>query len=188
MNTTGTVLLVGGVILAGYLYGQKKNTSTVRQEPGSPPPSRPSPASPVYSGRVLSRQQKAMADLIIDKAESFGINPAFMIALAVTESSLSASTVGDDGLSVGLFQLNKRFIQASDDELLDPDFNAEASMEKMNLLMRSFPGHTYGDYAEAWALGGAGRFKKGRRFPAKLTNMQQAINDLNLHLSLTERA
>ena len=142
----------------------------------------------IYSSRLLTRSQIEMADLIVERSQAYGLEPAFMLALAVTESSLDPRTIGDDGLSMGLFQLHKKFIQATDAELLNAEFNTDAAMEKMRLLMRSFPGRTYGDYAEAWTLGGAGRFRKGRRNPAKLTNMQRAIEDLRLDLILQEVA
>jgi hypothetical protein len=89
-------------------------------------------------------------------------------------------------LSYGLFQLNRNYISAEPAELLDAEFNTDAALEKMQLLFRSFPGFNYGDYAEAWTLGGAGRFKKMRRNPGKLTNMEKAISDLSLNLSLSE--
>ena len=140
----------------------------------------------VYSPDILTSGQIDMADRIIEASRAAGLNPAFMIALAVTESSLNPKAIGDDGLSVGLFQLNKRFITASMEELLDADFNISAAMEKMALLIRSFPGNTFGDYAEAWTLGGAGRFRRMRRNPRKLTDMEEAIRDLTLTLSLRE--
>lgn len=139
-----------------------------------------------YSPRVLTAGQIDMADRIIEAATGAGLNPSFMIALAVTESSLNPKAIGDDGISMGLFQLNKRFITATDTELLDADFNIDAAMEKMRLLIRSFPGHTFGDYAEAWTLGGTGRFRRMRRNPGKLAAMERAISDLRLTLSLRE--
>lgn len=140
----------------------------------------------LYSPTLLTAGQIDMADRIAEASRSAGLDPRFMIALAVTESSLNPAAIGDDGISMGLFQLNKRFITASDAELLNADFNIEAAMEKMNLLIRSFPGHTFGDYAEAWTLGGAGRFRKMRRNPRKLTDMEKAIQDLKLNLNLRE--
>lgn len=141
----------------------------------------------IFSTRLLSTAQTGMADMIVGKAMAAGLDPAFMVALAVTESSLNPKAIGDDGLSVGLFQLHKKFISATEAELLDAEFNADAAMEKMALLIRSFPGNTFGDYAEAWTLGGAGRFRKGRRHLRKLDTMQGAIEDLQLDLTLTRR-
>jgi|CXWL01.1.fsa_nt_gi hypothetical protein len=181
-------LIVGGVVVlfAVALYLREKNGMPTEDPSSEPEPSSAPKNRPIFSARLLTKNQEMMADLIVREATAAGINPAFMVALAVTESSLDPSKKGDDYLSFGLFQLNKKFISASDPELLDPQFNIEAALEKMRLLMRSFPGHSYGDYAEAWTLGGAGRFRKNRRNPAKWTNMQKAIDDLSLDLYLTE--
>mgnify|MGYP001577583459 CR=1 FL=1 len=140
--------------------------------------------SPLYNAGSLTNAQEAMAELIRSEAESAGLDPAFMIALAVTESSLDPSAIGDDGLSVGLFQLNKKFHSLSQSQLLDPLTNADTSMVEMLALMRRFPGNTFGAYAEAWTLGGSGRFVKGKTNPGKIRAMQKAIGDLHLDLDL----
>lgn len=182
-----TAVVVGGIFaaVAITLYLREKH-AMAEERPLDMPQEPRSAERPIYSSRLLTANQRMMADLIARDALRAGLNPAFMIALAVTESSLEPSRIGDDGWSYGLFQLHRKFISASETELLDAGFNSEAAMEKMGLLLRSFPGHSYGDYAEAWTLGGAGRFKKMRRNPAKWTNMQKAIDDLNLDLFLTE--
>ena len=158
-----------------------KNVKPTMDEP------RDEPRGPIYSPRLLTRSQRTAADLIVSLSTDAGISPEFMLALAVTESSLNPQSVGDEWLSFGLFQLNSKFIHASREELLDARFNTEAALEKMRLLLRSYPGYTYGDYAEAWTLGGAGRFKKNRRNPRKWETMQKAIDDLSLTLTLTEK-
>lgn len=180
-------VIIGGIVafIAIGLYLKEKNVMTEERPSGLPQEPR-SELTPLYTSRLLNGNQRSMADLIARESNRAGLNPAFMIALAVTESSLEPSRIGDDGLSYGLFQLNRKFIDAATEELLDAEFNTDAAMEKMGLLLRSFPGYNFGDYAEAWTLGGAGRFKKMRRNAAKVTNMQQAIEDLNLDLSLTE--
>lgn len=145
----------------------------------------PSPgAPPIYSKRVLSAAQIDMADLIIRAAQKAGLDPAFMLALAVTESSLRPDVTGDDGLSIGLFQLNRKFQSYTVTQLLDPYINTDAAMVEMLAVMRRFPGHTYGDYAEAWTLGGTGRFTNLKRNPVKLAAMRRAISDLSLDLDL----
>jgi hypothetical protein len=183
MNTSTLVVGAAGLGLVFWLLSKKGNIAMGSPSTGTPAAEN---TQRIFSTGRLTRTQIEMGDLITDKARAAGLNPAFMIALAVTESSLDPRSTGDDGLSLGLFQLNKKFIVATDQELLDADFNAESAMEKMNLLLRSFPGHTYGDYAEAWALGGAGRFRRMRRLPAKLANMENAVRDLSLSLSLQE--
>lgn len=182
------VIIVGGIValVAVGLYLREKNAmaeeSLSNNGDGLPAPK----AAQLYSGRLLNAGQKSMADLIVRESTRAGLDPAFMIALALTESSLNPKAIGDDGLSFGLFQLHKNFISASQAELLDAGFNTDAAMEKMGLLLRSFPGHSFADYAEAWTLGGSGRFKKGRRNPTKVINMQNAVDDLGLTLNLAE--
>lgn len=181
-------MIVGGIVAVGLLVTYFKKKDEMPETRPSPLPQEPrSPSTPIYSSRFLSAAQRKMADLIVTAAIDADLNAPFMLALAVTESSLNPKAAGDDGVSIGLFQMNKNFISASDQELFDPEFNTDAAMNKMALLIRSYPGNSYGDYAEAWTLGGAGRFKKLRRNLNKWTTMQKAIDDLSLDLYLTEK-
>lgn len=147
----------------------------------------------IYSPSRLTPRQRIMADLIVSAARRAGQNPAFMLALAVTESSLNPSAIGDDGKSIGLFQLllttarlNVGAVTA--DTLLDPETNARIAMLEMGRVIRAYPGHSYGEYAEAWTLGPRGKFELGRRNPNKLVAMERAARDLDLTLNLNERA
>lgn len=174
-------IIVGGfVALAGWLAFMRGTTMSESAQPAAG-------SSRMFSTRVLTARQTEMADMIVKAARANGLNPAFMVALAVTESSLDPSAVGDDGISIGLFQLNTRFRGEPKAVLLDGAHNADAAMQMMRGLIDGYPGFTYGDYAEAWTLGGAGRFRKGRRNPQKLTDMEEAIRDLSLNLSLREK-
>jgi hypothetical protein len=184
---TGSIIGAGLLALVGAAIWMRAQALAMEPEP---PASTTNPASApalIYRASALTADQRKVADLIVAMSTDAGLDAPFMLALAVTESSLNPKAIGDDGLSVGLFQLNIKFISASEQELFDAPFNTDAALEKMRLLLRSFPGHSYGDYAEAWTLGGAGRFKKNRRNPAKWTAMQRAIDDLQLTLYLTDR-
>jgi transglycosylase-like protein with SLT domain len=140
----------------------------------------------IYNPSILTQEQRIAADLIVSKATAAKLDPAFMLALAVTESSLSPAIVGDDGISVGLFQINIRFnTQYTVADLADPNLNSDLAMTMMQGLIAQYPGHTFADYAEAWTLGGAGRFINGKRNPSKVTAMSRAISDLGLTLDLT---
>ena len=146
-----------------------------------------------YSPRLLSKAQQLIADKILAAAQGTGINPAFMLALAVTESSLRPTITGDDGISIGLFQLQLGTARdhrpnVSEDDLRKADLNTEIALLEMRRLMMVYPGFPLSDYAEAWTLGGRGHFVKQKRNFAKLTRMYQAIADLDLHLSLKEVA
>jgi len=139
----------------------------------------------------LTDSQKEMVALILAKSKAALLDPAFMIALAVTESSLNPAAVGDDGNSTGLFQLtldtihywNPDAVQA---ELFDAEANCDWAMLDMRKYITDFPGHSYGDYAEAWTLGASGRFIYGKRNPQKIQHMMQAAKDLGLTLNLNE--
>jgi hypothetical protein len=72
------------------------------------------------------------------------------------------------------------------DDLLDPNTNARLAMIVMRGMMDEFPGYSFGAYAEAWTLGGTGKFVKQRKNQAKLTAMTRAIADLGLTLNLNE--
>lgn len=145
----------------------------------------------MYNGSRLTASQREAADTIIREATKVGVNPAFMLALAVTESSLRPHIVGDDGKSIGLFQQTltsaREFdLSIKEADLLDPSINARISTLDMREMRRRYPGHTYGDYAESWALGLTGRFIKGRRHPQKVLNLKQAVSDLELDLNVDE--
>ena len=182
----GIGLVVGLVVLIAKRSGAtaEPDTSFLRAEPSRP-------HRPLYSSRALAKPQQLAADLIIERAQAAGINPQFMLALAVTESSLNPVAVGDDNTSFGLFQIQlgtARDHNAGIDmaSLLFADVNVDLAMQEMLRLHRVYPGHAYADYAEAWTLGGRGRFVKGRRNPTKITRMHQAIDDLDLDLLLLE--
>jgi len=144
-------------------------------------------AAPLYSPDRLMAAQREMADLIIEEARAANVPPAFMLALAVTESSLRPTAIGDDGLSIGLFQMQARTAGqfrpgVSREDLLDPTINARVAMDFARWLHDTWPQRSFGAYAEAWTLGGAGKFNQGKSNPAKLTQLAQAIADLNLDL------
>lgn len=191
-------------MLAGVCYLLLRGTEAAAAGIQTPqfPQEPPLPEPVTYDPRYLSKTQQMIAGKILAAAQQAGINPAFMLALAVTESSLRPTAIGDDpnnnkGLdptdSIGLFQINlatardyRRDITV--DDLLKADTNIDLAMLEMRRLMMVYPGFALGDYAEAWTLGGRGRFVTGKRNYTKLTRMYQAIADLNLDLSLKEVA
>ena len=188
--------IIGGGILAliiGYLWFRGGEAAAAEIQGPQLPQDELFPAPVTYDPHILNRTQRLVADKIMAAASAAGINPAFMLALALTESSLRPAIVGDDGLSLGLFQLQLGTARdhrpnVTQDDLLTTDTNIEIAMLEMRRLMRVYPGFALGDYAEAWTLGGRGRFVTGKRNYTKLTRMHQAIADLNLDLSLKEVA
>lgn len=141
--------------------------------------------------KILGLSQQIAADTIVTMAQSAGLNPAFMVALAVTESSLAPKVVGDDGISYGLFQIQlstardyEPSVLATD--LLRPSVNARIAMAFMRDLIDTYPGHTYAAYAEAWALGGPAKFEHGKQDPQKVIHLQKAVTDLAMVLNVYE--
>lgn len=163
-------------------------TDLTQDARSDPDPTSGTGDDPIFSPARLRPSQIDIAQMIVDQSRAAGINPAFMLSLAVTESSLRPDVEGDDGISIGLFQLNIRFQQTlTADELKNPKLNIQIAVTMMDRLHRQWPGRTFGDYAEAWTLGGTGKFVRGRSNPTKLTAMQRAIDDLELELDLMER-
>jgi len=183
-----TLLIFVGVsaILALALQRQEAQAT-----PTAPDAAQPPPPAPFYAAGKLNAKQRDAADIIIQQAQLAGVKPAFMIALAVTESSLGLFDSGDAGKSLGLFQI--KLATARDyaptittGELLDNRINAGIAMKHLRGLMRQFPGGTAADYAQAWARGGAGYFTQGRTFPEKVLALQNAIAFLDLPLTVHE--
>lgn len=140
---------------------------------------------PMMNTTILTPLQRQNAALIDQVARAAGLNSAFMIALAVTESSLGLKNVGDDGVSIGLFQINLNYQRGETaDTLQDASHNAAVAMDMMTALIRQYPGHTYMDYAVAWTTGGRGEFVSHRYNPAKVAAMARAVSDLQLDLDL----
>ncbi|MEK7383975.1 MAG: transglycosylase SLT domain-containing protein [Elusimicrobiota bacterium] len=183
-----TLLLFVGVaaILALALQRQEAQAT-----PTAPDAAQPPPPSPFYAAGRLNAKQRDAADLIIQAAQAAGVNAAFMLALAVTESSLRPDITGDDRKSIGLFHLQVATARdyeptITTGELFDATINARIAMKHLQSLVRQFPRGTAADYTQAWALGGPGHFVKGRTLPAKVNALDRAIQDLNLDLSINE--
>lgn len=145
----------------------------------------------MYSKQRLTARQVEVADLIVNACQAAGVKPEFMLALAVTESSLNPAASGDDGKSFGLFQETLATAHMFEPtlntlDLFDAAINARIGCAYFLFMVQHYPGHSYGDYAEAWTLGLHGRFDLGRRNTVKLANMHRAIADLDLDLSLEE--
>lgn len=188
-------LLAGGLLALGlgYLWFRGGEVAAAEFQGPQLPQDQLFPAPVTYDPHILTRTQRMVADKILAASAEAGINPAFMLALALTESSLRPAIVGDDGISFGLFQLQLGTARdhqpnVTQDDLLTTDTNITIAMQEMRRLMRVYPGFALGDYAEAWTLGGRGRFVSGKRNYTKLTRMHSAIADLNLDLSLRETA
>jgi hypothetical protein len=186
-------LLIAGAVLGivGAVFLHRR--SVLAGEPDAPisPPVPRSEPNAGFSSQSLSRTQRIVAEKIWRASVDAGVNPAFMLALALTESSLNPLAKGDDGLSIGLFQLQLGTARdhrpdTIESDLLTTEENIRLALLEMKRLMRVYPGFSFGDYAEAWTLGGRGRFVRGRRNQTKLVRMHEAISTLDLHLLLEE--
>jgi hypothetical protein len=187
----GKIGLIAALLAVVALWGKNGRTQ-LAQDARSPRGEGGSMGNDrLYNPDKLTDAQRRQANVIADVAYSAGLNPAFMIALAVTESSLRPEIVGDDGVSIGLFQLQLATArevapQVSKADLLDGFENAFLAGRVLKLLHQRYPGHTWAEYAEAWTLGGRGRFVLNRTNAAKVRNMARAIADLELSLDLNE--
>jgi|GEM_PF-6739113 len=201
---SGWWLAIGVVVLAALALRRQdpapsESTDTVSSDSPaednaaflSAVPESPQGPSDWYSPRHLDAAQVRAANIIVEEALGADLNPAMMLALAVTESSLRPGIIGDDGKSIGLFQIQVAtatdYVQGiTQVDLLNPSLNAAAAMLFMNDLRRRWPGRTVADYAQAWALGGTGYFIKGRTYPVKVRAMERAIADLQLPISIEQ--
>jgi soluble lytic murein transglycosylase-like protein len=191
LSSDGGLLAVGvAVLAAAWLLFRRASPAAADTSPDLtiPPIDRP-----LYSSRALSRPQQLIADKIVNESWLAGLDPAFMLALALTESSLHPTAKGDDGISLGLFQLQLATARdhqrdVTEDDLLRADTNIALAIAEMKRLMKIYPGFSFGDYAEAWTLGGRGRFVRGKRNPLKVQRMREAIDTLDLDLNLNEVA
>ena len=187
-------LIIAGAVLGivGAVWLHRRDVvAAAEPEPPILPPEPLLPASAGFSSRHLSKSQHIVAGKIWRASLAESINPAFMLALALTESSLNPLARGDDGLSLGLFQLQlatarDHRAETAESDLLTTEENIRLALLELRRLMRIYPGFAFGDYAEAWTLGGRGRFVKGRRNYTKLTRMHEAITTLDLDLLLEE--
>lgn len=186
-------LIIAGAVLGivGAVFLHRRSVEAAEPDaPISPPVPRSEPNAG-FSSQSLSRTQRTVAEKIWRASVDAGINPAFMLALALTESSLDPLAKGDDGLSIGLFQLQLGTARdhrpdTIESDLLTTEENIRLALLEMKRLMRVYPGFSFGDYAEAWTLGGRGRFVLNRRNHTKLVRMHEAIATLDLSLLLEE--
>lgn len=186
--SVGLIAGLAGLLLLMYRAAAQNRPSQLTQDQTLPSGSMDSMGgNPVK----LTDTQQQMVQLITDEANRASINPAFMVALAVTESSLNPTVLGDDGKSIGLFQLTLDTVHGWNPEaqvgnVLDPEQNAVWAMLDIRKYITDFPGHTYADYAEAWTLGASGRFRHGKRNPQKVQHLIQALSDLGYTLNVNE--
>jgi soluble lytic murein transglycosylase-like protein len=180
--------LAAAVGVAFWLYKSSQAQAAL------PPPAAPNLGGTnmgLYDSSRLTAEQQRWANAIADAATAAGLDPAFMIALAISESSLDPQAVGDNGQSFGLFQLQVKTAHslpggagADAQALLDGALNIQLAVAYMNQLMAQWPGYSWGDYAEAWTLGGHGRFDLGRRNPGKVAILQRDAGQIQLALNL----
>lgn len=86
---------------------------------------------------------------IIETAESYGIDPAIILAMAFRESSYTPSAMGDNGNSYGLLQVQLRFHRERMQklgctDLLDPYQNVTVAVDFLCELL-----NRYGDMGKA---------------------------------------
>ena len=81
--------------------------------------------STAFAEGSLTAAQIQSVDAIMSVFKRYGLNPAAGIAIALNESNLSTTAVGDQGRSVGLFQENAGYGTVAQRE--NPTYNAEVA-------------------------------------------------------------
>lgn len=89
---------------------------------------------------------------IVQAAREQGVDPVLALATAFQESGLNPNAVGDQGCSIGLFQLNTcggEGVGLSSAQLHDPLTNARRALSEFAAVQRSNPGLSGGALAAA---------------------------------------
>lgn len=82
-----------------------------------------------------------VVSIIIDEAQKAGVDPALALAMAQQESGLNPNAVGDQGHSVGLFQLHDQGMGAGmGNDRYDPRINAQKALQSLAQTIRDNPG------------------------------------------------
>ena len=97
---------------------------------------------------------------IISEAEKHGIDPAIIFAMCWKESTYRASTIGDNGNSYGLMQIQRRWHSARMERLgcsnlLDPYQNVKVGIDYLSELRDCYDG----DIAKALVAYNQGSYK-----------------------------
>lgn len=80
-----------------------------------------------------------MIPLITREANAQGVPLDLALATAYVESRLQPSAIGDDGISVGLYQINRRaHPEHSTQQLLDPAYNARVGIGMLAAYLKRF--------------------------------------------------
>lgn len=99
----------------------------------------------------MAQSQSDVLQIIAQVAESMGIDPNFAIAVARYESNLNPDAIGDNGNSVGLFQLNAQGEGAGMTvaQREDPATNARIALTQIKTVMEQHPDWSPGQIAAA---------------------------------------
>ena len=103
---------------------------------------------------------KALQDYIIRESEQKGIDPAIVMAMIDRESDYQADTIGDNGNSFGLMQIqprwhSERMERLGCTELLDPYHNVTVGIDYLAELLDRYNG----DMAKALVAYNQGNYK-----------------------------
>lgn len=148
--STALIALVIAVPLSTYVIGQQELNAKAHKYDLKPAPvtyivelqEAPSevmaePTETEYFDVPLSEE---LQDHIFAECEKHDISPALVIAMIERESSFRASVKGDDGCSMGLMQIQKkwheeRMQKLGCDDLLDPFQNVTVGVDFLAELM-----------------------------------------------------
>ena len=159
----GATIVTTGLILVGI--GTAKEQKAVPEavtEYKATPPVIVVVCEPVETARYFEAVplDKELQDYIIRESEQKGIDPAIVMAMIHRESDYRADTIGDNGDSYGLMQIqpkwhSKRMERLGCTELLDPYHNVTVGIDYLAEKLGQYDG----DMAKALVAYNQGSYK-----------------------------
>lgn len=134
---TITMLLIVAAIMAAFLLAAEVSPASAEE----PEVSRELPQSEQTDAELYDVPlEKELQEYIITEAAAKDIDPALVMAIIGTESNYNTHAVGDNGNSLGLMQIQKRFHESRMDklqavDLLDPYDNVKVGIDILSELL-----------------------------------------------------
>ena len=123
----------------------------------------------------LTPEQQAVANMVIDKAQSMGIDPRLALAIGMQESGFNPASRGEKG-EIGVMQVRPttgKEIGFSEEDLTDPAKNIDAGLKYLKQMLQKYP-----DPVDAVAAYNAGPNHPYFKDPDKNELPESTINHL----------
>ena len=158
----GATIVTTGFILVGIGTAKEQKAMQKATQYNAPHPVNVVVYEPVVTYRHYEDVplDKALQDYIIRESEQKGIDPAIVMAMIHRESDYQADTIGDNGDSFGLMQIqpkwhSERMERLGCTELLDPYHNVTVGIDYLCELLNKYDG----DMAKALVGYNQGHYK-----------------------------